>query len=309
MLTGKVTTLKEGTSLPNATVSVSGGREAAADADGNFTLSVPPGKITLHVRSVGYVERGIRVGNEENNLTISLTLDDKNMNEVVVVGYSDKKRSELTSSVTVVGSDKLKDVTSNDVGSMLQGKVAGLQVVNSSGVPGAVAEIRLRGVSSVNASQSPLTVVDGIIGGNYDPSAIKKNLGYRFVLRKAVFPANPLITGMTYSFNLIMENVGYASPFNEYPAKIIMRNKTTGTEYTADAGTDVRKWYPGTVSIKISLPSDNTIPKGICALYLSLQDKYPSLAGRSEYAIRMANDSTWEEKTGYNNLHYSLTIK
>jgi hypothetical protein len=140
-------------------------------------------------------------------------------------------------------------------------------------------------------------------------SAIKKNLGYRFVLRKAVFPANPLITGMTYSFNLIMENVGYASPFNEYPAKIIMRNKTTGTEYTADAGTDVRKWYPGTVSIKISLPPDNTIPKGIYALYLSLQDKYPSLAGRSEYAIRMANDSTWEEKTGYNNLHYSLTIK
>jgi TonB-dependent SusC/RagA subfamily outer membrane receptor len=91
---------------------------------------------------------------------------------VVVVGYSEKKRSELTSAVSVVSSEKLKDVTSNNIGTMLQGKVAGLQVINSSGVPGATPEIRLRGISSVNASQSPLFVVDGIIGGNYDPNDV-----------------------------------------------------------------------------------------------------------------------------------------
>ncbi len=56
---------------------------------------------------------------------------------------------------------------------MLQGKVAGLQVLNSSGAPGSAAEIRLRGVSSVNANQSPLFVVDGIIGGNYDPNDVE----------------------------------------------------------------------------------------------------------------------------------------
>jgi TonB-dependent SusC/RagA subfamily outer membrane receptor len=107
------------------------------------------------------------------NITVSLTETNKELNEVVVVGYSDKKKGELTSSVAVVDAAKLKDITTNDVGSMLQGKVAGLQVVNSSGVPGANAEIRLRGVSSINASQSPLYVVDGIIGGNFDPNDVE----------------------------------------------------------------------------------------------------------------------------------------
>ncbi len=95
------------------------------------------------------------------------------LSEVVVVGYSDKKKSELTSAVTTISSNKLKDVTTNDVGSMLQGKVPGLQVVSSSGAPGAAAEVRLRGVSSINASQDPLYVVDGIIGGNFDPNDIE----------------------------------------------------------------------------------------------------------------------------------------
>ena len=95
------------------------------------------------------------------------------MNEVVVVGYSDKKRGELTSAVSVVGAKKLEDVTTNDIGTLLQGKVAGLQVVVSSGVPGAGSEMRLRGISSVNANQNPLFVVDGIIGGNYDPNDVE----------------------------------------------------------------------------------------------------------------------------------------
>ena len=97
----------------------------------------------------------------------------KQQREIVVVGYSEKSKNELTSAVGVVSGSKLRDVTSNNVGSMLQGKVAGLQVVNSSGVPGATPEIRLRGISSVNASQTPLYVVDGIIGGNFDPNDVE----------------------------------------------------------------------------------------------------------------------------------------
>ena len=172
IVTGRVLSQKDATAVSNATISTKG-HNVAADADGRFSLTIPAGKTSLTVRSVGFIERDVTVNPEENNIIIQLNQNDKNLNEVVVVGYSDKKRSELTSSVTVVGSDKLKDVTSNDVGSMLQGKVAGLQVVNSSGAPGAVAEIRLRGVSSVNASQTPLTVVDGIIGGNYDPNDVE----------------------------------------------------------------------------------------------------------------------------------------
>lgn len=139
---------------------------------GNFSINVGNENAVLVFSYIGFITREVAV---ESNATVNVVLEPEtgSMNEVVVVGYSNKTKGELTSAVTVVNAEKLKDVTTNDLGSMLQGKVAGLQVVNSSGVPGAAAEIRLRGVSSVNASQSPLVVVDGIIGGNYDPNDVE----------------------------------------------------------------------------------------------------------------------------------------
>ncbi len=106
-----------------------------------------------------------------------------------------------------------------------------------------------------------------------------------------------------------MLNAGYAAPFNEYPAKIILRNKQTGTEYTFDAGTDPRTWYPGKVNFTVTILPDISMPSGVYAVFLSLTDKYSSLAGRNEYAIRFANDSVWEEKTGYNDLRFDLKIQ
>ena len=123
---------------------------------------------------------------EQTTLHIILYEDAARLSEVVInVGYSSAKQADLTSAVSVVNTDELLDVTSNNVGSMLQGKVAGLQIVNSSGVPGAAPEIRLRGVSSVNASQQPLVVVDGIIGGSYDPN----DVAYITVLKDAAATA------------------------------------------------------------------------------------------------------------------------
>ncbi|WP_090099065.1 TonB-dependent receptor [Chitinophaga sp. CF118] len=169
-ISGKVNTAA-GAPLPGATVLVKGTRKGTqTDAQGNFTLRELQRKDVLVISNIGYVTKEVAA---RDRINVSLEEDTRKFNEVVVVGYSDKKKSELTSAVSVVSSDKLKDVTTNDVGSMLQGKVAGLQVVNSSGVPGASSEIRLRGVSSVNASQSPLFVVDGIIGGNYDPNDVE----------------------------------------------------------------------------------------------------------------------------------------
>lgn len=172
-LAGKVIAQKNNAALAKATITIKGSKTFVAGDDGSFSIAVPSGNIILVISSVGYAAKELSVGAADNNITVSLEEENKNLNEVVVVGYSDKKRSELTSAVTVVSADKLKDVTANNVGAMLQGKVAGLQVVNSSGVPGASPEIRLRGISSVNASQSPLFVVDGIIGGNYDPNDVE----------------------------------------------------------------------------------------------------------------------------------------
>jgi TonB-linked SusC/RagA family outer membrane protein len=160
--------------LPGAIISVKGTSvRTASDNDGAFTLTIPGQRAVLLIRSIGQLDKEIEVTANQRNIRVVLTEDAQQLNDVIVVGYTTKKQSELTSAVSVVSAEKLKDVTANNIGTMLQGKVAGLQVVNSSGAPGSVPEIRLRGVSSVNASQSPLTVVDGIIGGNYDPNDVE----------------------------------------------------------------------------------------------------------------------------------------
>src|SRR6478609_5597749 len=172
-LAGKVVSSIDGHAVPKASITIKNGKSFIADDSGRFKIEVPEGSFSLSVSSIGFTPAQVPVVASDNNITVPLTETNKDLNEVVVVGYSEKKKGELTSSVTVVDAAKLKDVTTNDVGSLLQGKVAGLEVINSSGVPGASAEIRLRGVSSVNASQSPLYVVDGIIGGNFDPNDVE----------------------------------------------------------------------------------------------------------------------------------------
>ncbi len=167
---GRVTD-SSGMPIVGATILVAGTKRGTfSDAQGAYSILALPGDI-LEFSFVGYKKSQITVG-KSKEINITLLPAVSNLNDVVMVGYSDKKKSELTSAVSVVSEDKLKDVTTNDIGSMLQGKVAGLQVVNSSGAPGSAAEIRLRGISSVNASQTPLVVVDGIIGGNYDPNDV-----------------------------------------------------------------------------------------------------------------------------------------
>jgi TonB-linked SusC/RagA family outer membrane protein len=160
--------------LPGVSISVKGWPTIAmTDDNGRFAIRVPAGRQTLVFTFVNFTTKEIPVNETTSSVQVDMEKTEQSLNEVVVVGYNSKKRSELTSAVTVVSSEKLKDVTTNNIGAMLQGKVAGLQVVNSSGVPGAAPEIRLRGISSVNASQSPLFVVDGIIGGNYDPNDVE----------------------------------------------------------------------------------------------------------------------------------------
>lgn len=172
-VSGRITT-PGGAGLPGATVIVKGSRRGTqSDAEGHFTLRDLNKSDVLVISNIGFATKEYPVAGVHGTISILMEEDTKKFNEVVVVGYSDKKKGELTSAVTVVNAEKLKDVTTNDLGSMLQGKVAGLQVVNSSGAPGAASEIRLRGVSSVNASQTPLVVVDGIIGGNYDPNDVE----------------------------------------------------------------------------------------------------------------------------------------
>jgi TonB-linked SusC/RagA family outer membrane protein len=172
-ITGQITDSIIKTTLPGVNILIKGTTKGTvSDADGKFTIAVPSPKDVLVFSYIGYVTKEVVVGNS-TRIELALSPDIINLDEVVVMGYSTKKRSEITSAVTTLSSDKLMDITSNDVGSMLQGKVAGIQVINSSGAPGSTSEIRIRGTSSFSAPQGPLYVVDGIIGGTYDPNDVE----------------------------------------------------------------------------------------------------------------------------------------
>ena len=142
------------------------------DLDGTYSISVRDVNAILVFSSVGYKTVEVPVQGR-NVIDLTLDVDSQLIDEVVVMGYTSKTRGEITSAVTTVSADKLKDVVSNNIGDMLQGKVAGVTVVKDSGRPGAEPSIRIRGASSLHASQEPLYVVDGIIGGSYDPDDVE----------------------------------------------------------------------------------------------------------------------------------------
>ncbi|EPR71797.1 carboxypeptidase-like regulatory domain-containing protein [Cyclobacterium qasimii] len=161
-----------GDPIPGVTISVAGaGIGTATDLDGKYTISVPEGS-TLVFSFIGFESQRILVG-DQSIINVTLNEDISSLDEVVVVGYSARRQSELSSSVAIVGEKDLKNgVISNNLGTMLQGKVAGLTVSNTEGRPGSATNIVIRGVGSIGAGYGPLYVVDGVIGGSANPMDI-----------------------------------------------------------------------------------------------------------------------------------------
>ena len=132
------------------------------DVDGKFTLNVAPGK-TLLISYIGYKTQEITAG---RNLNIILAEDNAMLDEVVVVGYGSMTRKDVTSSITTVKADKLNVGTYTDPAQLLQGKVPGLSITQSSDPNGGTSSIQLRGASSLRsgAAMEPYYVIDGVPG-------------------------------------------------------------------------------------------------------------------------------------------------
>ncbi len=141
------------------------------DANGAYTVNASD-DATLTFNTLGYLDAVERV-NGRSVIDVKMTVDSKVLEEVVVLGYTSQKKNELSSSVVSLSADKLKDVTTPDLGNMLQGKAAGVLVMNASGQPGDGAKIRIRGTGSITAGASPLYVVDGVAGGSFNPNDVE----------------------------------------------------------------------------------------------------------------------------------------
>lgn len=135
----------------------------ATDIDGNFTIRVPEGPVTLRFSYVGYSAKTVKVGAAENNIKVVMMEDAIALEGTVVIGYGSQKKANITGAVAAIDGKALENRPAVSVSNMLQGSVAGLNVTTSSGVPGQSAKLNVRGQTSINGG-SPLVLVDGAIG-------------------------------------------------------------------------------------------------------------------------------------------------
>ncbi|MBS9523254.1 TonB-dependent receptor [Litoribacter alkaliphilus] len=161
-VTGKVTDLNSGEELPFVNVSIKGTtRGTTTDIDGNYSIGVQSNEEILVYSFIGYTAREVVAGNQ-SVIDVQLEGDTKQLDEVVVIGYGTQRKADLTGSVGSVtrGDFNVGQVTNPE--QLITGKIAGVNITPNSGQPGAGARIRIRGGSSLNASNDPLIVIDGV---------------------------------------------------------------------------------------------------------------------------------------------------
>jgi TonB-linked SusC/RagA family outer membrane protein len=141
---------------------------ALTDVDGNFSFTLPEGKSVIQISMVGYKTQVMNVKGKAS-VEVTLQEDSKVMDEVVVVGYGTMKKRDLTGSMTQIKSDELMKGGATDMAHGLQGKIAGVQVNQNDGSPGAGVSITVRGANSFTTSSQPLYIVDGVPYGT-DPN-------------------------------------------------------------------------------------------------------------------------------------------
>ena len=164
---------ENGETLIGATVTSKGSKQGAiTDLDGNFNIDVADGTQELQISYVGYKTQTVKIP-ASGTITVHLQADANELQETVVVGYGVQRKSDLTGSVSSVSSKDFNQGVINSPEELINGKVSGVQIVNSGGSPSAGSTIHIRGGASLNASNDPLIVLDGMpmeVGGSVSGS-------------------------------------------------------------------------------------------------------------------------------------------
>lgn len=161
LVKGKVTDSETGMPIPGANVIQKGTTNGVmTDFDGKFEINVPE-EAVLQISFLGYAKKDVPVKGQAA-LAISLKPEMSALDEVVVMGYGVQKKSDLTGSITSLSPESYEEQPVTNASDALQGRVAGLQIANTSGAPGSEPKIHIRGANSINSSNRPLFVVDGV---------------------------------------------------------------------------------------------------------------------------------------------------
>ncbi|GMQ30731.1 TonB-dependent receptor [Algoriphagus confluentis] len=171
-ITGKVTSAEEPEGVPGVSVVVKGTTQGSVtDLDGTYSLTVPQDASVLVFSFVGYLTKEMPIGSS-NVINVTLDLDVKVLNEVVVTGYGTQERREITGSVASISSEDIENLVTPSFESQLAGRAPGVQVTTPNGILGARPIIRIRGVNSLTSSASPLIIIDGVPVVDSDRSAV-----------------------------------------------------------------------------------------------------------------------------------------
>jgi iron complex outermembrane receptor protein len=175
VITGRVTD-STGTGIANVSVTVkeAPARGTTTDAGGRYSISVPADATALVFSSVGYSYREIRISGNTVNVSLQSTTSD--LNTVVVIGYGTVRKKDLTGSVATVNAKEFQKGVITSPDQLIAGKVAGVSITPNNGAPGSGSTIRIRGGSSLNASNDPLIVIDGMPLSNSDISGVANPL-------------------------------------------------------------------------------------------------------------------------------------
>ena len=164
-ISGKVTD-ENGESIAGANVTVKGTAVGAiTGVDGRYKLTIPDDATTLVISFVGYLSQEVPIG-KNSVIDVVLVSDIQSLSEIIVVGYGQQRKSDITGAISSVKGQELVQLPMQRVDQALQGRAAGVLVLNTAGAPGANTTIRVRGMNSINGGNNALIVVDGLQGGN-----------------------------------------------------------------------------------------------------------------------------------------------
>ena len=255
------------------------------DIDGAFYLSNVAKDATLSVDLLGYKTAALPLAGR-SKVNIVLEDDALALEESVVVGYGQMKKSDLTGSVASVKPEKLTDIPANSIDGLLQGRVAGVQVINSSQDPGAASTIRIRGNSSLNGSNAPLVVIDGFPYG--DAGDLKQINPQDIVSMEVLKDASAsAIYGSRGANGVILITTRKARENN---TKIIVRQQTTMSQFSSK----LNLWRDPVLMAMLS--NESNINAGLTPTYVGAINAngvyYPSI---EELKTTWTTNTRWDD--------------
>lgn len=165
---------KAGNPIEGVTVKVKGKPNGTfTDKNGQFSIQAEPTD-SLLFSSIGYLSKTIYVG-DRNNISVQLQGSQQQLEQLVVVGYGTQEKKKITTAISEINTENLKDIPVTTSGQLLQGRVSGVTVNKNNGAPGSPPSIQIHGISSINAGIAPLVVIDGFPVGNGIPQSLNPN--------------------------------------------------------------------------------------------------------------------------------------